>query len=83
MPPTRQLVGNKILCPACLVKEKKYGGEKKTRGVRPHFLRLLSTRGPLTLDCCKDLILGMDFRILGMDQKPAKLRGESNKGPKA
>ena len=23
MPPTRQLVGNKILCPACLVKEKK------------------------------------------------------------
>ena len=24
--------------------------EKKTRGVRPHFLRLLSTRGPLTLD---------------------------------
>lgn len=53
MPPTRQLVGNKILCPACLVKEKKNTEErteKKTRGVRPHFLRLLSTRGPLTLD---------------------------------
>ena len=58
MPPTRQLVGNKILCPACLVKErKKYEGEKKTRGVRPHFLRLLSTRGPLTLDLIQYLKL--------------------------
>ena len=27
MPPTRQLVGNKILCPACLVKEKEKNTE--------------------------------------------------------